>query len=484
MTDSTDSTETTEEPQKGIARQVVQNTAATPPDIAKAAKTPRYAWVILLVTYLASLSAPLGQFKVTLMSSVLADVTGTGAGYFVGMDAPSFGLLMSSLAIIGAILAFPGAFICRRLGLKWTSIIAVACVILGGLIGVFAGPTAVWQLYIGRFVEGIGIGLIGVSAPTIISLWFPDKTRGLALGFWCTWVPMAIVIDFNLTPFILSSTAASSPNHVPDWHPMFWFVIVFAAVALVLFALLFRLPKGAHADYAIEGNFKDCFKYLKNKYIWILGLTFMVFNFCQGGVVNTYYNAFLEGGMQFGVDSGWGATPQISGFMTMFVALIGIVANPVFGGMTGRLKLRWRFLAVTAFALLYIICFNPWVGFFQQPGASVLAGTAADPMPQPQLWVFIILMGLAAAVGGGGSRPLAPSILSSSAMAATMGMAVMQFTQCVGTVMAPIFGLALNSTHSWGTAALYVLMPLSIVALLLSFFIRADKSKDRGVDVH
>lgn len=28
-------------------------------------KTPRYAWVILAITYFASITAPLGQFKVT-----------------------------------------------------------------------------------------------------------------------------------------------------------------------------------------------------------------------------------------------------------------------------------------------------------------------------------------------------------------------------------------------------------------------------------
>lgn len=36
----------------------------------------------------------------------------------VGLDGATFGLLMSAMAIIGVILAFPAAFISRRIGLK------------------------------------------------------------------------------------------------------------------------------------------------------------------------------------------------------------------------------------------------------------------------------------------------------------------------------------------------------------------------------
>ena len=91
-------------------------------------KTPRYAWVILAVTYLASICAPLGQFKVTAIAS---EIIGTyGLGY------AEFGMLMTCLAIIGAILAFPAAFICRRIGLRATCAIALGCIIVGGLVEV------------------------------------------------------------------------------------------------------------------------------------------------------------------------------------------------------------------------------------------------------------------------------------------------------------------------------------------------------------
>ena len=146
-------------------------------------KTPRYAWIIWIVTYLISFSAPLGQFKLVSIPTYFIFIPGVSpAGGFM-FDAAGFGMLMTMVSIVGIILAFPAAFICRKIGLKWTIAISAIGVIVGGLIPVLAG-TNIPAMYIGRFIEGLGIGLVGVAAPTLITLWFPDKTRGFALGLW------------------------------------------------------------------------------------------------------------------------------------------------------------------------------------------------------------------------------------------------------------------------------------------------------------
>ena len=397
-------------------------------------KTPRYAWVILAVTYLASICAPLGQFKIT---AIAGEIIGTyGLGY------AEFGMLMTCLAIIGAILAFPAAFICRRIGLRATCAIALGCIIAGGLVEV--ATNSVVLLYLGRFAEGVGLGLIGVAAPTIISLWFPNKTRGLALGAWCTWVPMAITIDFNVAPALAATFG---------WQSVFYGVVAVTIVALVLFVALYRVPVGQSSipNYGVEGSFRDCFTYLKNRYIWILGLTFLVFNFIQGGVVNTYYPTYL-GSVGFDMAT--------AGFMTSVITLIGFIMNPLSGAWSDRLSINRKYILVTLFAVTSLIGFL--VGFPSEASGLGLAG----------IWAFIVLMGFSAAFGGGGSRPLAPTILSSSAMAATLGMAVMQFTQCFGQMLAPVYGACLDAGLGWMGSAWATVIPLSVIALVLSFFIK------------
>lgn len=195
----------------------------------------------------------------------------------------------------------------------------------------------------------------------------------------------------------------------------------------------------------------DCFKYLKNKYIWLLGLTFLVFNFIQGGVVNTYYPTYLS---SMGFDAG------TAGFMTSIITLIGFIMNPLSGAWSDRLPINKKFILVALFAATSFIGFI--VGFPEVMGPLSMAG----------IWFFIVLMGFSAAFGGGGSRPLAPTILSSSAMAATLGMAVMQFTQCFGQMLAPVYGACLDAGLGWVGTAWVTVIPLSVIALIVSFFIK------------
>ena len=281
-------------------------------------KTPRYAWIIWIVTFLVSFAAPLGQFKLVSIPLRFIYVEGISPDGCFGLTGTEFGYLMTMVSIVGIILAFPAAFICRKLGLRWTITLATAGVIVGGLIEVLSGGN-VTALYIGRVVEGMGIGMTGVAAPTLITLWFPDRTRGLMLGLWCCWVPLSITLDSIVCPMIAESY---------NWQGVFWFVIIFAAVALVLFNIAYRVPEGEGASYNVEGGVKECVALLKNKNIWLLFVVFLVFIAGQTGIVNTYLTTFLQ--------SDWGWSEAAAGLGLSVVTTIGLVANPLGGAITDR----------------------------------------------------------------------------------------------------------------------------------------------------
>ena len=65
------------------------------------AKTPPYAWVILIVVFLASCSVPINMFKVPPIAPVLMQA--------FGLDVSTFGWLMTSFTAVSIILAFPAA---------------------------------------------------------------------------------------------------------------------------------------------------------------------------------------------------------------------------------------------------------------------------------------------------------------------------------------------------------------------------------------
>ena len=96
----------------------------------------------------------------------------------------------------------------------------------------------------------------------------------------------------------------------------------------------------------------------------------------------------------------------------------------------------------------------------------------------PLCWVGIVLMGICGGIGGGGLRPLAPSIMHQSAMAATMSMAVLQFAQCVGNCFSPIYGGLIDSGMTYWNACLVTIIPLSVVMLICGFLIRPGKDSE------
>ena len=434
---------------EGKDRSVVNNRGPRP--LAESAvtlesdKTPRYAWVIWAVTFLISFAAPMAQFKIVSIPLYFIYVPGVSPDGCFGLDASGFGLLMTMVSLIGIVLAFPAAFICRKLGLKRTIALSAVGVIVGGLVEI-AGGDNIATMMIGRFLEGTGIGLAGVSAPTLITLWFPDKTRGLALGLWCCWVPLSITLDSIICPMIAGAFG---------WQGVFGGVVAFAVVALVLFLVFYRVPQGSAPGYSAEGNFSECLALLKNPQIWLLGLVFFIFIAGQTGIVNTYLSTFLQSAPPVG----WGWSEAAAGMGLAVVTGISIVANPLGGSVTAKLPHRLKRIVPVGVAVSYLVCFYL---LFQNENESLI-------------WIGIVLMGICGGFGGGGLRPFAPTIMNQSAMAATMGMAVMQFAQCLGNCFSPVYGAMLDGGATYWDACLGTIIPLSVVMLVAAFFIRPGK---------
>ena len=394
-------------------------------------KAPKRAWAILAVTYFASIMAPMVQFKIPALASWLFPA--------FRMSPAQFGTLMSSMSIIGVLLAFPAAFICRKLGLKATVLISVACLGIGSAWG--AATTSLNILMISRMVEGVGIGLIGVAAPACVAIWFPPRIRGRALGIWATWVPFGIVLMFNAAPMIAAGLG---------YQAVFNLCAILCLAAFILFAAIFKLPEGESGNILQEATFGACLKYLKNRYIWILGAVFFLFCFCTLGISNTFYNTFL---MQV-----LGFSPQMAGTVTSVNMALAFIFAPLSGYISDLLSPNNKRYVVVS--MMFFVLISVFVMFVTGPSAIVC------------VWAFVIIQGAAGGEGGGAARPIAPLILGHTAMGATMAMAVLQFSQNLGQCLgSPIFGILLER-YGWMKANLVIELPLLVVGTILSFYIR------------
>jgi predicted MFS family arabinose efflux permease len=112
------------------------------------AKTPAYAWIVLFALYIATLSATLNLFKLPPVMTVIQKAFQVG-------DVET-GDLMSIFSIMGFVLAIPAGYILKRFGIKLTALISVGAVMIGSAVG--ASAQSFQLLYVGRFIEGVGMG--------------------------------------------------------------------------------------------------------------------------------------------------------------------------------------------------------------------------------------------------------------------------------------------------------------------------------------
>lgn len=404
----------------------------TADQIAKQGKVSGKAWGILAVTYLASFCAPLCQFKIPPLASWLFPA------FHGALDSVTFGTLMSAIAVIGVVLAFPAAFIARRMGLKNVILLSVACLGMGSAVGGLTSNLNV--LMASRLLEGVGIGLIGVAAPSCVTIWFPERKRGLALGIWATWVPVGSVVAFNTAPAIAGALG---------YQAVFFVIAAVCAVAFLLFALVYKMPPGATGDMGVEGTFKESLKYCKNRRIWILGAVFFLFAFTTIGIMNTYYNTFLETQLGFGA--------QTASSLSSIIMLLSLVVAPLTGFVSDRLPLGRKYLV--GLVMMGMLFLTGWCMFYTGQGAVAV------------MWFVIVLQGVGGGMCGGSLRPMAPMLMRNTAMGATMAMAIMQFCQNLGSTLgSPVFG-ALQEAIGWDMAGIVLQIPAYVIAFVLCLFI-------------
>jgi MFS family permease len=238
-----------------------------------------YAWVVVAVTLLAGLAAPMNQFKVPPVMPVLMEQ--------YSLDLTTAGLLMSIFAITGLVLALPAGVVLHRWGARITGLLAVGIMAAGAVFGVFADQ--IHLLLFSRLIEGVGMGLIAIVGPAVITMWFPSEKRGLPMGVWATWVPLGSLIIYILAPLI---------HNISGWKMVWWLTAAATVLIFILFWLFFRVPtaeggavSGSHAEKPATGSFMEA---LRSREIWLLALSFGCYNFVVIGVIATYYPTFLK----------------------------------------------------------------------------------------------------------------------------------------------------------------------------------------------
>jgi MFS family permease len=410
-------------------------------------KTPGYAWVILFAIYMATLALTLNLFKVPPVMSTLIKS--------FNLSYAQAGLIMSSFSIMGIILAIPAGYILKSFGIKTTGLFSVGAVTIGSVLGAVASTTTL--LFIGRFIEGVGMGLIMVTAPFTISLWFPAQKRALATGLWASCVGIGNIIPLFFAPKI---TVAYG------WQAVWWAAAAFSALAFILFAILFRMPREdemfeappAPSPEAQEEAAPSLAKGMANKDLWMISISFGVYNLVIMAMLSIL-PTFLETQRAFSLTFEKGLLLNAS-FVTAAVMLASVITAPLGGYISDRLGKRKIMILVP-----YILMTVMFLFIFKVTGAMI-------PL---YLFVFGIVGGPIATVCLAAVPEVARKIQFIG-----IGMAVAALGQNIGMYLGPwLFGKILDqlATPTGVDIAAYVtggywMIPICLVGIIATLFIK------------
>lgn len=345
-----------------------------------------------------------------------------------GLSLVATGWLVSTFNTIALASAILFGLICDRVGALRVCLGGLACMIAGGVLGVFA-PSSTWIIG-SRVVEGAGYVAILVSAPALIAAASVPRQRGLAFGLWGTHMPIGGVTVLLASPVLFAAYG---------WRAVWTMVAVLAALVMLFLAFQSHHYTGTHAGKprtlaSIRGS-------LAQPMPWLLGAAFAAYTLQFYAVMMWLPTYLLQ-------TRSTGATT--SGLLTALFVLANAFGNVMGGWFMHRNLAPGHIIGVT-FAITTLVFF----------------GIFADGLSDTVRYACVLAYGLItgnippAVFAGSARHARSPSELGS-----IQGL-VVQISN-VGTFAGPpLIATAVTRGGGWG-AALSVILAAAAIGLAAS----------------
>lgn len=374
--------------------------------------------------------------------SILKSPLATEFGWGVGDLALNFTLAMTFFCIGGLI----GAKISQQAGHRMALIVSGTLTALGFVLTSFLSGSSVLMLYITYGVfAGLGIGIAYNVLVSTVSAWFPDK-KGLCSG--------CMMMGFGASALILGNLADMLFKSSLGWRSTY--IILGIAICAVLFLAAFLLQKPSpqtvlplpkNAKTAKSENFENkdytAFEMLRRPSFW---MAFICISFLAA--VGSSVISFAKD-LALSVNATEALAVTLVGILSVCNGLGRILTGAIFDQI-GRRK-------TMLCANLLTIC------------AATVTLVAVSVGSLPLCIAGLCLTGLSY-----GSCPTITAAFTSSFFGMkyfSTNMALMTFTVMGGSLIATMSNKVLEATGGY-TSTFFMLLALTLVALVLNFFIR------------
>ena len=390
-------------------------------------------WVTFAALFLFGFTASCNLFKASPVMTVIGGDLGLGAG--------GLGLIMTFYSIAALVMAFPGALVMRKIGVKAMVVISCAIMVCGTAISAFSSDSGMFLA--GRAIEGIAYGLICVCGPNILPRLFPRKQMGLAVGIWSQWIPCGTIIAFFTAPLVFEATG--------NWQGIWFVTLALGIVALILLIALVKMPQ-KNENEIVAGDASIVAKPGKQFFASaaLVCVVFFIWVFVYVVNINGMYPTFLQDVKGMSVFD----SSMLPNWLAIITIPLGIVAGLVSDKFAIRKKALVTFYVVTAL-IFFFLAFTP--------GEDATSS-----------WAFCIIMGVCASFIPTYTRGITP-LLCTDSFKCDMALCLMAFFTGAAQVCA-VFASMSVAAIGWFANAQFVLAPLCLVAAVaIAIVVKDDK---------
>ncbi|MEW2358869.1 MFS transporter [Spirillospora sp. NPDC029432] len=401
---------------------------AAPP--ARAASSSPYRWVILILSWLA--------FTMTSVDRSTWGPASASVGESLGVALGGLGVFVTAYYIGYVVSNAAGGFLTDWIGAR--NILAGSLFVAGGFMILFGSTHSAGIGIAFQAVVGLFAGADYSAGVKLITGWFAEKDRGLAMGVYMTATSLGTMIANAIVPSLIEASGWRTSYHA------------FGAVSMVVAVLCFLLVRPATAAEPEAAGVKraplpDLRPLARNRDLLILGLAGF------GGLWGTY--GFITWSNTLMI-KGNDIEPVTAGLVVSIFAFAAVLCKPLIGLVTDLIG-RGRRIPTMGVLLFFVIALLVFGGMSTPAGFLVVA-----PFLGIGAYLYSPLM-TAMIPGLSGGR------LAGSAAGATN--AVWQ----LGSVIVPVvIGAVFSATGSF-YAAFLALAVGPLVGAVLMFFVREKR---------
>ena len=142
----------------------------------------------------------------------------------LGLDLVLAGWIVSIFGFTGMALGIVAGSLADRVGHRRLLLIGLAALAAGSAVGGLASSGA--SLLASRFLEGLGLLSVTVSAPAMIAAAAPGRDRRLALGIWGSFMPAGMAAMMLISPAFLSTVGWRGLWQAAAILSLIWIVVM------------------------------------------------------------------------------------------------------------------------------------------------------------------------------------------------------------------------------------------------------------------